>query len=253
MSPDANGGPAVPPVTAEAEAGTLLITLRRAHDQNRVNREVLDAIGAALDRADATPSIRAIILTGEGEYFCAGGRIDGYPGGDVQAQLGFARAFTVLQERLGRASKPIIGAISGHCVAGGMSLLEACDLAIAADTAEFGYPEIEAGLFPMLAMAVARRGLPAKVAFELFYSGRRMKAEEALRHHLVTRVVPAAAVLAEARAQAARLSERSALALALGRQAFWAMAAMDPRSALEHAQTALVSMLAGTERTGAGQ
>lgn len=243
---------ASPPVTAETANGALLITLRRVDDQNRINREALDAIGAALDRADADRAIRAVVLTGEGEYFCSGGRIAGYPGGDVQAQLGFARAFTALQERLGRSSKPIIGAITGHCVAGGMSLLEACDLAVAAETAEFGYPEINAGLFPMLAMAVARRGLPAKVAFELFYSGRRMTADEALRHHLVTKVVPAAEVLRDVQEQVARLSEKSALALALGRQAFWAMAAMDPRSALEHAQTALVALLAGTERIGAG-
>ncbi len=234
-------------VLTERDGPMVTITINRPEDDNRIDRATMDAIAAALARADADPSVRAAVITGRGDYFCAGGRIDGYPSGTVHDQLAFGAAFTFLQERMGRARVPLIAAVAGHCVFGGMSVLDACDLAIAVDTAEFGYPEITAGLFPMLAMAVARRGLPAKVAFDLFYSGRRIPAHEALTLHLVNEVVPRDRLWPSVRATVSMLASKSAAALTLGRRAFHAMGAMDPRAALAYAETTLVAMLRAAE------
>jgi enoyl-CoA hydratase/carnithine racemase len=222
------------------EGATVILEINRPEDQNRIDMVTMDAMITQIGEMDRDLSVRTIILTGRGETFCCGGRIGGYPAGTLIEQLDYARSFTVLQERLGRARTPIVAAVNGTCVAGGMSLLEACDIAIAADTAQFGYPEIENGLFPMLAMAVARRGLPPKVAFDLYYSGRRMNAEEALRFNLVSAVVPAGELWSAARDRVAALQARSGDAMMVGRQAFYAMGGMTTASALEYAQAALV-------------
>ena len=222
------------------EGATAILEINRPEDQNRIDMATMDAMIAEVGAIDRDLSVRTIVLTGSGDTFCCGGRIGGYPTGTLLDQLDYARAFTVLQERLGRARTPIVAAVNGTCVAGGMSLVEACDLAIAIDTAEFGYPEIEHGLFPMLAMAVARRGLPPKVAFDLYYSGRRMAAADALHLNLVNAVVPAAGLWAAVRERVAALEARSGHAMMVGRQAFYAMGGMTTASALEYAQAALV-------------
>lgn len=236
-----------PTLEVRREGATVILEINRPDDQNRIDMATMDAMIAQVAEVDRDSSVRALVLTGRGEYFCAGGRIGGYPVGGVQDQLDYARSFTVLQERLGRARVPVVAAVNGYCLAGGMSLLEAADLAIAVDTAEFAYPEIENGLFPMLAMAVARRNLPPKVALDLFYSGRRMGVEEALRLNLINAAVPDDRLWSAVRERVAALEARSMGAMMVGRQAFYAMANMTTTAALEYAQTALVASLRAAE------
>ncbi len=233
------------------EGATVILTIDRIADQNRIDMGTMDAMIAQIGDIDRDLSVRSLVITGNGDYFCAGGRIGGYPVGGVQDQLDYARSFTVMTERLGRSRVPIVAAVNGYCLAGGMSLLEACDLAIAVDTAEFAYPEIENGLFPMLAMAVARRGLPPKIAFDLFYSGRRMAAKEALGLNLVNAIVPAAGLWDAVHKRVAALEARSGNAIMVGRQAFYAMGGMTTTSALEYAQAALVVSLRAADEAKA--
>lgn len=233
------------------EGATIVLEIARPDDQNRIDMATMDAIVAEIGKIDRDPSVRSLVITGAGEYFCAGGRIGGYPVGGVQDQLDYARSFTVMTERLGRSRVPIVAAVNGNCLAGGMSLLGACDLAIAVDTAQFAYPEIENGLFPMLAMAVARRGLPPKMAFDLFYSGRRMNVDEALRLDLINAAVPAADLWPAVRQRTAALEARSGNAMMVGRQAFYAMGNMSTTSALEYAQAALVVSLRAADEAKA--
>jgi len=233
------------------DGATVVLTIDRIADQNRIDMATMDAMIAQIGAIDRDLSVRTLVITGNGEYFCAGGRIGGYPVGGVQEQLDYARSFTVMTERLGRSRVPIVAAVNGYCLAGGMSLLDACDLAITADTAEFAYPEITNGLFPMLAMAVARRGLPPKVAFDLFYSGRRMTAEEAFGLNLVNAIVPAAGLWDAVQERVAALEARSGNAMMVGRQAFYAMGNMTTTSALEYAQAALVVSLRAADEAKA--
>jgi enoyl-CoA hydratase/carnithine racemase len=225
------------------EGATAILEINRPDDNNRIDMPTMDAMIAEVGRIDRDHRVRTIVITGRGEYFCAGGRIGGYPAGKLHDQLDYARSFTVLQERLGRCRVPILAAVNGHCLAGGNSLLEACDLAIAVESAEFAYPEIEGGLFPMLAMAVARRGLPPKVAFDLYYSGRRISAERALQLNLINAAVPQAQFWDAVHARVGELERRSGNAMMVGRQAFYAMGGMTTTAALEHAQAALIVSL----------
>jgi enoyl-CoA hydratase/carnithine racemase len=225
------------------DGAALVLSINRVSDQNRIDSTVMQAMNLALDAADKDHSIRVIVITGTGEYFCAGGRIDGHPNGTIHQQLGFTQAFCDLQERMGRSRCPIVAAVQGHCTAGGMSLLAASDFGIAADDVQFSYPEIDFGLFPMLAMAVTHHILPPKRAFDFFYSGRRFSAAEALANSLINRAVPRAQFPSAITETIAMLEKKDPLALALGRKAYYAMAQMAPGARLDYAQTMLTTML----------
>lgn len=225
------------------EGPAAIVSIERLDDDNRIDMRTMALMSAAIDEAEGNADCKVLVLSGSGGFFCAGGRIGGYPVGTTQDQLVYSRSFTVLQERMARCQKPILAAVNGHCLAGGMSLLEACDLAVAVEGAEFGYPEINHGLFPMLAIAVARRNLAPKLAFDLFYSGRRMKASEALEARLLNRVVPADGLWPAVNELVNMLAGRSSASMMVGRQAFHAMANMGPTAALEYAHVGLVAML----------
>jgi enoyl-CoA hydratase len=238
-----------PVIETWRDADMLVIAIRRPEDANRTNIAVMRAIADALDGSDADPTIRVVALTGDRGHFSRGGRIDGYAERDVHRQLEFGRAFTAMQARMAASTKPLIAVIEGHCLCGGMSLLDACDLAVAADDVTFGFTEIEAGIFPFLAMASFYGRVPAKRAFDLFYSARVLSAQEALGWGLVNRVVPPDMVWDEARRIARELATRSPAALAIGRQTYYGMASMTPAARLEYAQGMLVTMLAAAAST----
>lgn len=235
------------PVLNRRDGASLILTINRPDDMNRIDRSAMQGLNAAFDEADADPRIRVIVLTGSASSFCAGGRIDGHPGGTVSQQLGFTQAFCSLQERMGRTRAPIMGAIEGNCTAGGMSLLAACDLAVAADDIQFSYPEINYGLFPVLAMAVAIPVMSSKKSLELFYSGRSFGAQEALQLELVNRVVPRAELWTAVGEYVDMLSSKNAYALGLGRKGFYAMQGMSPAARLDYAQTLLTTMINSPE------
>lgn len=248
MSPQTS--PISDAVIRRRDGPALFLGIHRPHDGNRVDSACMKALVDGLDFADADPAIRVVVLAGSREFFCTGGRIDGHPNGTVEQQLGFGRAFCELQRRMGQTRAPILAAVQGLCTAGGMSLLAACDLAVASSDAQFGFPEIEHGLFPMLAMAVAQGRLPDKLLFEMFYTGRRLQAEEARLLHLVNEVVePGQFDQAVARCIDG-LAARSATAMALGRKAYYAMAPMTLEARLDYAQTMLTAMLAASRGAG---
>lgn len=233
------------PVRVTLDGPQLTATIGRPHRANRLDRSTLQGLVAAVDRAGSDDTVRALVLTGEGERdFCGGGQIAGLADDDVEEQQAFGRDLATLYERLAGSSVPVVAAVNGRCAAAGMGLLHACDLAIAVEHATFGYPEIEAGLFPMLAMAATIDSLPRKVAFELFYTGRSLDAEAALDLHLVNEVVPADQLHDAVARRVDDLSSRRADAIRIGRRAYHAMTSMAPSQSLRHAQEELVELLA---------
>ena len=237
------------PVAITFDDGVLTVRLDRPDDHNRMDRATMAAITAAMDRADDDAAIRVVVVTGTNEYFCAGGRVDGHPHGTLKQRLDYAQAFCSMQERIARVGVPVIARVNGHCIAGGMSLLSFCDVAFAAEGVEFGYPEVNYGQFPALALAVLVPMVPPKRAFDLLYSGRRFNAATALELGLVNRVVPMAELDAVVSGYARMLASKDRTAVGLGRRAYYAMVPMTPESRLKHAQTFLVTLLHAT--TGA--
>ena len=152
----------------------------------------------------------------------------------------FVELFLTMQ----RLGKPIIGAINGHALAGGLGLALSCDLLVASDSATFGTPEIRVGLWPMMIMSIIVRNLGRKHAMELMLTGARIDAQQAHTWGFVNRVVPATAVRDEALSWAREVSRWSPLVVRLGRDAFYAIDGLDVESALRylHSQLTVVSL-----------
>jgi enoyl-CoA hydratase/carnithine racemase len=234
------------PVLSELQDGVLTVTLNRPDDHNRMDRATMAAIACAMDKADNNEDVRVIVITGQGDYFCAGGRVDGHPNGTLKQRLDYAQAFSSMQDRLTRVGVPIIARVNGHCIAGGMSLLSFCDIAFAVDSADFGYPEVNYGQFPALALAVLVPMVPSKQAFDLLYSGRRFDAAAALEMRLINRAVPAGDLDRTVQEYATMLKTKDRNAVGLGRRAYHAMVPMTPASRQKYAQTFLITLLHAT-------
>jgi enoyl-CoA hydratase len=178
------------------------ITLNRPKQLNALNDALMDELGAALLAFDADDTIGCIVVTGSEKAFAAGADIS------AMARLGYVEALrgdfiTRNWETITRVRKPVIAAVAGFALGGGCELAMMCDLIIAADNAKFGQPEIKLGIIPG---AGGTQRLPRAVgkskAMDLTLTGRMMDAAEAERAGLVSRVVPAAQLHAEALAAA---------------------------------------------------
>lgn len=203
-----------PSVLTERTGHTLVITLNRPQARNAVDADVATRVADALAEGDADRDVRCIVLTGAGDRaFCAGADLKALGRGETPLAPG--------RERLGFAgfvrhpvSTPVIAAVNGQALGGGTELVLASDVAIAADTASFGLPEISRGIFAA-AGGVLRlpEQLPRKVAMRLILTGDAMPAADALRWGLVNEVVPAADVLPAALALADRIADNAPLAV----------------------------------------
>ena len=179
-------------VLVEQRGNVLLITINRPHVRNCINRDVAEAIGQALETAETDPTVRAVVLTGAGDRaFCAGADLkalaegkDIHPAGQ-RARWGFAGYVNH------PVSKPTIAAVNGFALGGGTELALASDLVVAADSAEFGLPEVRRGLVAAAggAFRLAQQ-IPRKIALDMAFTGEPISAARAFELGLATRVVP---------------------------------------------------------------
>lgn len=209
--------------------GVRLITLNRPERKNALSPELLDALRDALGDAENDPQVRAIVLTGapgpegpmtRGAAFCAGGDLGSGPAGDGFFQQHKDRgAFAELLIEMRHMSTPTVAAVNGTALGGGFGLVLACDLAVVADDAELGTPEIKRGLFPMMIAALIDEQLPRKFATELMLMGGKVDGKRAVELGIANKAVPRADVVSEALTYAIALSDKSAAVLALGKRA----------------------------------
>lgn len=223
------------PVLVEVGDAVATITIDRSERRNAINPEVTQGLRAALETAEQNPNVRAVVLTGSGDKaFCAGGDLGGMAA-DSRVGQHFMRADVgKLFEEMRASRLPIVARVNGHALAGGFGLMLACDLVVAADSAEFGTPEIDIGLWPFMITAVIQRDLPRKVALELMLTGRRMGADEAARWGFVNRVVAAHELDAAVAEMVATLTSKSGLIAALGKRSFYRAEDMSHSEALEY-------------------
>ena len=213
-----------PPVLTAVEGGILSITLNRAAKRNALNAEMIDLLHQALERADLDGAVRVVMIVGAGTDFCAGADLeellasaDLSPDENESSALRLGQVF----EAIRALPKPVLAVVQGRALAGGAGLATACDLVLAADSAQLGYPEIQRGFVPAMVATLLRRLTGEKVALDLVLTGRVLTADEARTAGLISRVVPAAELDREARAVAGRLAESSASALALTKRLFF--------------------------------
>ncbi len=193
-------------------------TLNRPESLNAFTLETLERLGAVLEEAAADPDLRAVVLTAAGERaFCVGadlkGRAQEYDEGTASADPMGDAIHRVLGQ-LESLPRPVVAAVNGYCLGGGLELALACDLRVGADTAQFGLPEARVGSMPGAGgtQRLTRLVGPAR-AKELMFTCERIDAGEAYRIGLVNRVVPAASLLDEAKALAGTIASRAPLSI----------------------------------------
>jgi methylglutaconyl-CoA hydratase len=208
-------------VAVSLDQGVLSLTLNRPAKRNAIDSAMVSALLELLERAELDAAVRVVVLRGAGPDFCAGADLDelletlDQPLSEHETQ---ARRLGEVFLRIRRLPKPVVAAVHGRALAGGCGLATACDLAVARDDAQFGYPEIKRGFVPAMVMAILRRAVGEKVAFDLVSTGRTLSAAEAHRLGLVARVASTATFEREVSEVLDALARASASALALVKQ-----------------------------------
>lgn len=182
-----------------------------------------------------------MVITGAGDrVFCSGADLAGQGG---SGQDVFA-AYAGLLKRLYAFSKPTVARVNGHCLAGGTGFMLACDIVVAKQSAMFGTPEVNVGLFPMMIGALIFRNVPRKKAMEMVLLGEKLTAAQALDMGMITRVTADDALDGEVEKIVTQLGEKSPIGTALGKQAFFAAEEMNLGDALDYLSAKLGEVMA---------
>ena len=196
-------------ILLETDGAVLTITLNRPKALNALNSELLDELVHALETADADESVHAIVLTGSERAFAAGADIKEMAPKSYMDMFK-TNFFAAVSDRIAAIRKPLVAAVAGYALGGGCELAMLCDFIIATDNAKFGQPEINLGVMPGIGGTQRLTRLVGKSkAMEMCLTGRMMDAAEAERSGLVSRVVPAADLVSEARKAAQAIAAQS--------------------------------------------
>ena len=233
-------------VLIDKRGPALWISINRPDRRNALNAEVIAGIARGYGEAHADDTVRAIVLTGGGDKaFCAGADLTGgqaafrdlaKPNSDYADLLRLAQ----------NATKPSIARVNGVCMAGGMGLLCMTDMAVAADTAVFGLPEVKVGVFPMQVLSLLQVTVPRRIVNEWCLTGEPFDAAEAKAAGLVNHVVPPAELDAKVDWLIGRLADKSPTAIRRGKYAMRAIAAMSFDEAIAYTE-AQIALTAATE------
>lgn len=202
-------------ILLDSQAGVATITINRP-PANALSKATIEELNAAFDALESDANVRAIVITGSGQYvFIGGADIGEFVGLDEAAARASVQRGHELFSKIERFPKPVIAAVNGVCVGGGNELAMACDVRIAAESAKFGQPEVNLGIIPGWG---GTQRLPRLVgkgrALEMMLTGDLVKADDAARYGLVNKVVPDNEVLTHARNLARKLSMGAPLAMA---------------------------------------
>ena len=201
-------------VLTSEEDGVLIVTINRPEAKNAMTKAAAEGIAAAMDRLDADDSLRVGILTGAGGTFCSGMDLKGFLRGESPSIEG--RGFGGIVQK--PPVKPLIAAVEGYALAGGLELMIACDLVVAHEGAKFGIPEAKRGLVAAAGgVMMLPDQIPERVAMELALTGDFIDAERAYQLGLINRVVSGPA-LDGAKELAARIAENGPLAVRVSKQ-----------------------------------
>lgn len=226
-------------------------TIARPEKRNALNEEVLLTLQDVIEAAD-TGETRVLVISGEGGLFSAGGDFTEMPiGGAVEEYRESFSALTRLMLALQDCSAVTVAAVQGDCLAGGLGLAASCEFVLATESATFGTPEVQVGLFPVQAMVPLMRTVPEKQGLELLFTGRRIGAERAHDMGLVTAVHPDESFDDELDAFVETLAASSPTMLSMGKEAYYAQRDREFASALQYCKE-VVALLAMSDDTEEG-
>jgi methylglutaconyl-CoA hydratase len=179
------------PVIYAVEGAVALDTLNRPEKRNALDDALVSGLKDALRDADSRDDVRAVLVTGAGADFCSGADLSALQKiseASVLENLEDAESLMGLYAQIRRVRVPVVAAVRGRALAGGCGLATACDIVLASSNARFGYPEVKIGFVPAMVMAILRRNVSEKRAFELITRGGEISAAEAERVGLVNQV-----------------------------------------------------------------
>ena len=216
----------------EYDAAVARLTMNAPDRLNALSDEMLAALQATLDTIAQNPSVRVVILAGHGKAFCAGHDLkqmtamrQAQDGGAAQFRDLFERCSAVMA-RIQSMPQPVIAQVHGIATAAGCQLVATCDMAVAAEGTRFGVNGVNIGLFCSTPMVALTRNIPRKQAFEMLTTGNFIEADRARELGLVNRVVAAQDLSAETQALADQIAGKLAVAVTIGKQAFYAQLSM---------------------------
>lgn len=230
-------------VLCEDRAHVRILAINRSEQQNKLNIACMDTLRGLLQEAETDESCRVVVLTAVGDYFCNGGDLGDYR---LQSSVDirrFGQAFIRLHSLISGLEKPVLAAVQGDVFGGGMSLLEACDLAVAAEDARFGTPEISAGIAPMMALAGVVRVANRKRTMQMALLGETMDANEALAMGWVNWICPREELMQTVFQIADKIAERNPVAVSHCKKLYSQVGAARYESQLEAGLGMLVSLL----------
>jgi enoyl-CoA hydratase/carnithine racemase len=231
-------------VRRERRGAALWLTIDREERRNALNEAVLSGLREGVLSAETDRDIRAVVITGAGKVFCAGGDLKPDAHGDPfridPAEID--NPVVALFRSIAGCAVPVIARVNGHALAGGFGILCACDFAVVAENAKLGTPEARVGLFPMMILPWMLRTVPRRKLLELCVTGEPISAAEALAHGMVNHVVPREALDEKVDALVDSIAKSSPTAIRMGRRALAMMDMLPIDAALEYGQRVLPQM-----------
>jgi len=241
------------------DTGILRLTLNDVDRRNALSEAMLTKLGAAFAEAGADPSVRVIILASNGPAFCAGHDLKEMTAGragDDHGRAYFASVMAMcsgVMQAIVNCPKPVIAEVTGVATAAGCQLVASCDLAVAADAAQFSTPGVHIGLFCSTPMVALSRNVGDKHAMEMLLTGDMTSAARAAEIGLVNRVVAGGALQDATMEMARKIASKSSMTLATGKHAFYAQREMPLSEAYDYASGVMVeNMLAHDATEGIG-
>ncbi len=210
--------------------------MNRPERRNALDQELLAELRDALRVGAADQSVRVVVVTGAGKDFCSGMDLRAFAedgAGDLAKFQAEARNMAGLLLDMRRHPRPIVAAVEGRALGGGCGIATAADMVLATDSAQFGYPEIAIGFVPAIVMAILRRSVSEKRAFEMITSGEAISAQTALEYGMINRVFGAEVFGTEVEEFVARLATKSSSGLMLAKELFYRTDAMQFEAAIE--------------------
>lgn len=239
------------------ENGILRLTLNDVARRNALSEAMLAALGTAFADAGADPQVRVVVLAANGPAFCAGHDLKEMTAGRSQedgVKAYFAHVMAMcagVMQGIVNCPKPVIAEVTGVATAAGCQLVASCDLAIAADTAQFSTPGVHIGLFCSTPMVALSRNVADKYAMEMLLVGDMTSAVRAAEIGLVNRVAAPQALQEATMEMARKIASKSSMTLATGKRAYYAQREMTLPDAYDYASGVMVdNMLAQDAREG---
>lgn len=239
--------------------GILRLTLNDTARRNALSESMLGALGEAFVKTGSNPAVRVVILAANGPAFCAGHDLKEMTAGRANPDRGRAYFTKVMamcsgvMQAIVNCPKPVIAEVTGIATAAGCQLVASCDLAIAADTAQFSTPGVHIGLFCSTPMVALSRNVADKYAMEMLLTGDLTTAARAAEIGLINRAVAAEALRDATMLMARKIAFKSSMTLATGKSAYYAQREMELSDAYVYASGVMVeNMLTSDAEEGIG-